>query len=78
MTSPHVDESHVGIYLWVVLIVVVNATWIGMDLWLHVHGHEFLTTEFKEGLKGGGVWPPLLAFLTFGTIAAFIVHMWGS
>ncbi len=73
-----VDESNIGIWLWVVLLVVVNGIWIGMDLWLRAHGHEYLTTEFKEGLRGGGIWPPLLAGLTAFTVAAFVAHMWGS
>lgn len=72
------DETNVGAWLWLVLLAVVNATWIGMDLWLRAHHHEYLTTEFKEGLRSGGVWGPLQAFLTFGTIAAFVWHMWAN
>jgi hypothetical protein len=45
------DESNIGIWLWVVLVVGVNVTWVSMDIWLRAHGHEYLTTEFKEGLR---------------------------
>jgi len=74
MTSQTPDESPVGVWLWLVLLVVVNALWVGMDLWLHRNGHEFLTTEFREGLKNP-VWGPLLAGATAATVAAFVWHM---
>ena len=69
-----VSEAPVGVWLWLVLLVIVNATWIAMDVYLYKSGHEMLTTEFKEGLKNpvGG---PLLAFATAGTFAAFVWHM---
>jgi len=69
-----VDESNAGIWLWLGLLAIVNATWISMDLWLHAHGHELLTTEFREGLRNQ-LWGPVLAFLTAGTVAAFTYHM---
>ena len=68
------DESNIGIIFWFVLLFVVNALWVGMDLWLHAHHHEWLTTEFKEGLKNQLV-GPILAFVTAGTVAAFVWHM---
>jgi len=68
------DESSIGIWFWLVLILVVNALWIGMDVWLYRNGHEMLTTEFREGLQHPA-WGPLLAFLTAGTVAAFAWHM---
>lgn len=69
------DESSIGVWLWLVLIVVVNALWIGMDVWLRRHGHEYLTTEFREGLKNE-VLGPFIAGATALTIVAFCVHMW--
>jgi len=68
------DESNIGVWLWVVLLVIVNGTWISMDLWLRANGHELLTTEFREGLAHP-LWGPVLFFLTFGTVAAFVAHM---
>jgi hypothetical protein len=68
------DESPIGIYLWLILILVINVLWIGMDVWLSRNGHEMLTTEFREGLRNP-FWGPLLAFLTAGTVAAFVWHM---
>lgn len=68
------DESPIGVYLWIALIFIVNALWIGMDLWLKANHHEFLTTEFREGLKDP-LWGPILAFLTAGTFTAFVWHM---
>ncbi len=57
------------------MVVGFNAVWISMDLWLKAHGHEYLTTEFREGLKNP-LWGPLLGGLTAFTVVAFIVHMW--
>lgn len=68
------DESSIGIWLWFVLFVGVNVTWISMDLWLHYHGHELLTTEFKEGLANPVIGPFLMGAVAF-TITAFLVHM---
>ena len=67
------DESNIGIVFWIVLLVVVNALWISMDIWLHRHGHEYLTTEFREGLQAP-VWGLILAFLTGGTIGLALFH----
>jgi hypothetical protein len=69
------DESHIGVWLWIVLIVTINAEWIAMDVWLRANGHEYLTTEFREGLRSEWL-GPLLCFLVAGSVAAFIWHMW--
>ena len=63
-----------GIWAWVIQILLIFA-WIPMDLWLGKNGYEYMTTEFKEGLKDPltGV---LLVFFTAGGVAAFIWHMW--
>jgi hypothetical protein len=68
------DESSIGIWLWLALIVGVNATWIAMDVWLRKHGHEYLTTEFREGLHNPWFGPFLLGAVAF-TVVAFLTHM---
>jgi hypothetical protein len=68
------DESPIGVWLWLALIIEINATWIGFDLWLRAHHHEYLTTEFKEGLNHE-VWGPLIVGLLAFTVAAFVWHM---
>jgi hypothetical protein len=68
------DESNIGVWLWAVLFGIINVSWVGMDLWLHFNGHETLSAEFREGLKNEA-WQAGLAFLTFGSVAAFVVHM---
>ena len=55
------------------LIVAVNAMWMGMDWWLHSHGHEYLTVEFQEAI--GTPWGPFLAGGVAFTVVAFITHM---
>lgn len=72
MTRPP-DESNIGAWLFVALIFGINVAWISIDLWLHAHHHEYLTTEFREGLKQPLI-GFLLAFFTFGTIAGLIWH----
>lgn len=71
------DDSNAGVWLWLVLIVVVNALWVGMDVWLYRNGHELLTTEFREGLAHP-LYGPVLCFLTAGSVAAFFSHMWSN
>lgn len=71
------DESNIGVWLWVVLIVDVNVTWVAMDLWLRAHGHEYLTTEFKEGLSSEWFGPLVVGLLCF-TVGAFCWHMFTS
>lgn len=68
------DESPIGIWLWLALLAIIIAYVVGADLWLYYHGHELLTTEFKEGLRHPA-WGPILIFLTTGTVAAFLWHM---
>jgi hypothetical protein len=71
------DESPIGIWLWVALIIGINITWISMDVWLHRHGHEYLTTEFREGLQNE-LWGPLVVGLMCFTIGAFVFHMFNA
>lgn len=75
MAEPPTDETPIGIWLWVALIVIINATWIGMDLWLRAKHHEYLTTEFREGLRNP-LWGPIITGLIAFTVAAFVTHMW--
>lgn len=64
------------ILCWIIQLVLMFA-WLPMDIWLHKHGYEYMTTEFKEGLKDT-LWCPILFFLTAGTAAAFVGHMWSG
>lgn len=68
------DESPIGVWLWLVLIIEVNASWIAMDLFLRWRHHEYLTTEFKEGLHNE-LWGPLIMGLVAFTVVAFLTHM---
>jgi hypothetical protein len=71
------DESNIGVWAWIGLIILINVYWIGWDLWLPRHGHEFLTTEFKEGLKNP-LYGALIAFTLGGTVFAFLWHMYNT
>ena len=68
------DEKPYGVWAWLILILWVNAYWIGFDVWADRHNHEYLTTEFREALHNP-LWGPIVMGLVAFTIAAFIVHM---
>jgi hypothetical protein len=68
------DESNIGIKLWIALIVGINVAWISMDLWLAANHHEYLTTEFKEGLRNP-FWGPIVMGLVAFTAGMFLTHM---
>ena len=73
--SPYTpDESNVGVWAWVILIIGVNAYWIGFDLWARANNHEYLTTEFREGINNQLFGPLILGLVAF-TVTAFLVHM---
>ena len=73
--SPYTpDESNVGVWAWVILIIGVNAYWIGFDLWARANNHEYMTTEFREGINNQLFGPLILGLVAF-TVTAFLVHM---
>ena len=73
--SPYTpDESNVGVWAWVILIIGVNAYWIGFDLWARANNHEYMTTEFREGINNQLFGPLILGLVAF-TVVAFLVHM---
>ena len=69
-----IDESDIPMWLWGLELLLVNM-WIPMDIWLRRHGHEYLTTEFRETLARP-IAGPILAVTTFATFGVFIAHMW--
>lgn len=73
----HVSEAPVGVWIWLGMAVLFNVIWISADVWLYRHGYELLTTEFKEGLRDP-FWAAVIYFVTFGSIAAFLGHMWST
>jgi hypothetical protein len=72
MTS---DERPYGIWLWCILLVFILGYVVVADWWLHSQGHEFMTTEFKEGLDNT-VWGPIVTALWFGTWIGLTFHFY--
>ena len=70
------DESNIGWWFWLFLFVEVNVTWIAMDLWLQRHHHEYLTTEVREILAGGG-WRALAFVALVGATFGLIIYHFG-
>jgi hypothetical protein len=68
------DESSVGMWAWVGLIFLANAYWILFDLWARANNHEYMTTEFREGMSNELFGPLILGQVAF-TVVAFLVHM---
>lgn len=68
------DESSIAWVFWIVLIVAINAIWIGMDLWLRAHNHELLTREIREVLAGGSWRSLLVAAFTGATFGIVMFH----
>jgi hypothetical protein len=73
-TAYQPDESNIGVWAWVILIIGVNAYWITFDLWARSHNHEYMTTEFREGINHPLFGPLILGLVAF-TVVAFLVHM---
>lgn len=71
-----VDEAPYGVWCWAVEIFLINL-WIPMDLWLGRNNHEFMTSEFKEGLNHP-LWGPLIVGLLAFSVGAFLWHMFHS
>lgn len=67
------DESNIGWWLWLALFIDINATWIGMDLFLRARRHEYLTIEVREILAGGG-WRGLGFAAMIGATFAIIAY----
>lgn len=71
------DEKPYGIILWAALILFIFLFVLVSDLWLYRHGHEMMTTEFKEGIKNR-VWGPVLTGLFFGAQIGLAFHFYYS
>lgn len=68
-----IDESPIGAWLWLALIVQAVAEVWFIDWWLHAHGHEYLTTEFREALANP-LWGIVLAGATGAVVAVGLYH----
>jgi len=68
------DESNIGIWLGLICVALALLPWIPFDMWLHRHGHEYITTEFREALQDRGNWGLLICFLVFGILGVAAYH----
>lgn len=71
------DNSLIGVWLWVALIVDVLATVFLMDWWLYHHNHKLLTTWYKDALRNP-VTGAIVVFLTAGAIATLLWHFYNT
>ena len=69
-----VSTDHVTAWAWLIVTAWVTLGWIPVDLWLHAHGHPYLTTQMRAWMRspryGWAIWAFLIALPV-----AFMAHM---
>jgi hypothetical protein len=68
------DESNIGIIFGLICVALALLPWIPFDIWLKRHGHEFITTEVREGLQNAGAWGLVFCFFVGGILAVALYH----
>lgn len=63
------DESLIGAWLGLGYVLACLVLWIPIDLWLHRHHHEYITTEVREVLENGG-WTAVAFVVAVGAVIA--------
>lgn len=69
-----IDESPIGAWLGVAYVVLCLTLWYPIDRWLHRHGHEYITTEFREVLNSGGWRAVVMVGLIGGALMIALYH----
>ena len=68
------DESNIGVWLGLICVALALLPWIPMDIWLHRHHHEFITTEVREALQSSGPIGMVICFVVGGLLAVALYH----
>ncbi len=68
-------ETPVGVWLWPAMLVGFAVQVAAIDVWLHRHGFEFLTSEFREGLDDV-VAGPIITGLSAGVVSGLAYHFY--
>lgn len=63
----YIDQSPIGAWLGGIYVCVCLLGWIPIDIWLHKHHHEYITTEVRELLRGGG-WGAIVFVCLVGAV----------
>lgn len=72
--TAHVDNSNLGLWIGLIYFLVVCLAWVPFDLWLHRHGHPYITTCVRR-LMESGTWYAILAVMFLGAVfALFVFH----
>lgn len=67
------DESTIGAWLGGIYVMLCLVGWIPIDLWLHRHHHEYITSEVRELLQAGG-WGAILFVVLSGAVLALALY----
>lgn len=59
---------------WLILVVIINAYWIGYDLWAGATNHYSMTHQMQNWLHGK-VSGPICMGILVGIVGAFFWHM---
>jgi len=72
MVGMHTDHVTAWAWLWVATWACLG--WIPVDIWLHQHGHPYLTEQMRQWMRsaryGWAIWAVLIALPV-----AFMAHM---
>ena len=69
-----IDESQIGGWLGGIYVLICLVGWIPIDLWLHRHHHEYITTEVREILEKGGIGGIIFVMLVGAVVALALYH----
>ena len=69
-----IDESPIGAWLGLAYVVACLLLWVPIDLWLHRHHHEYITTEVRELLESGSVWAVVFVCAVGAVLALGLYH----
>jgi hypothetical protein len=68
------DESSIGIWLGLACVALALLPWIPVDLWLRRHGHEYITSEFREAMQGSGQWGLIICVVIGAILGVALYH----
>lgn len=68
------DESNIGIILGLICVALALLPWIPCDMWLKRHGHEYITTEFREALQSSGAWGLVICAVIGAILGMALFH----
>jgi hypothetical protein len=60
-------------WAWLYLVIIVNALWIGYDVWAKTHRHNTLSRQMHDWIFSPGIGPFIIAGMAF-VFVLLIMH----